>query len=93
MSRQAEQGRQGEPSGDDQRTPEQKRRDRIRARVIAIALTIVGLAVTVLELGNILWPRADLPGGNVFWLIIGLMTLILGVVELILGPRQRDRER
>ena len=92
MSRQDEQGGQGEHSGE-QRTPEQRRRDRIKARVIASFLTLVGLAVTVLELGNILWPRADLPGGNVFWLIIGLMTLILGVVELILGPRQRDRER
>jgi formate-dependent nitrite reductase membrane component NrfD len=61
-------------------------RDKRLAWAIAIALTLVGLVVTLLELRNLLWPKEDLPGSNLFWLVIGLMTLVLGVIELILGP-------
>ncbi len=77
-----------EPARDKPRT----RRDKIAAWSVAIALTLVGLAVTVLELRNLLWPQADRPGSNIFWLAVGLITLGLGALELILGPgRQRQR--
>lgn len=67
------------------------RRDRIAAWTVAIVLTLVGLAVTVLELCNLLWPQEDMPGSNIFWLAVGLMTLALGVIELILGPGRPRR--
>lgn len=67
------------------------RRDKIIAWTVAIALTLVGLAVTILELRNLLWPRADMPGSNIFWLAIGLLTLVLGAIELILGPARPKR--
>ncbi len=43
--------------------------------------------MSVLELMNLLHPRPELPTSNFFWLLVGLLTLALGILELVLNGR------
>ena len=58
-----------------------------RTRLLASASIAVGAVMSVLELMNILHPRPELPTSNFFWLLVGLLTLALGILELVLNGR------
>ena len=64
-----------------------KKSSRGKTRLLASACIAAGLVMALLELMNLLHPRPELPESSGFWLAVGAVTAVLGILELVLDGR------